>query len=82
MALYFLSYDLRKDKDYPRLTEELERFGAIKTLKSEWCFRHSDTSAAALRDHFKQYIDNDDGLMVAAVIDWAAYKLKDNPNKL
>ncbi len=76
MALYFLSYDLRKDKDYQVLFDELRRFGAIRILKSEWCFHQSNTSVIALRDHFKGFIDHDDGLSVAEVADWAAYKLE------
>lgn len=82
MALYFLSYDLRKDKDYRLLFEELRRFSAVRILKSEWCFDSNNTSAADLRDYFKRYVDNDDGLSVAKVTDWATYNVQGTPGDL
>lgn len=82
MTLYFLSYDLRKRKDYPLLFNELRRFGAIRILKSEWCLRSGNTSAADLRDHFKRFIDLDDGLSVTEVIDWATYNTEGIPAKI
>ena len=36
-ALYFLSYDLVKVKDYQKLYDELSRFGAKRVLESVWC---------------------------------------------
>lgn len=44
MATYFIGYDLRKDKDYKKLTTELERLGAKKVLLSDWYLERSSTN--------------------------------------
>lgn len=82
MALYYLSYDLRKNKDYQSLFEELKRFGAVRILKSEWCFHRIDTSVANLREHFRGFVDHDDGLSIAEVTYWATYNTEGSPNEL
>lgn len=82
MALYLLSYDLVKRRDYEKLWAELERFGALRVLESDWCLKHGDTSCEALRDHFRQFIDDDDRLFVSEVSDWASWKAINSPNKL
>lgn len=82
MALYFLDYDLRKQRNYQALYDELARFNAVRMLESSWCFNRVNTSAAGLRDHLKQFIDEDDGLVVAEVTDWATYKALKSPNVL
>lgn len=82
MALFFLEYDLRKQRNYDALYTELGEFGAIRILKSLWCFNRVGTSASGLRDHFKKLIDSDDGIMVSEVTDWAAYNVDGNPNQL
>ena len=82
MALYYLDYDLRKAKDYQKLYDELGKFGAVRILKSQWCFKRINTTAGGLRDHFKQFIDPDDGLSVAEVADWGTWNTEGNPNHL
>jgi len=82
MALYFLSYDLRKTKDYKTLSDEIVKFGAVKILESLWCFKRINTTAEKLRDHFSLFIDKDDGLVVAEVTDWATIRTLGNPNHL
>jgi hypothetical protein len=82
MALYFLSYDLRKSRDYQRLYNELERFNAVRILESQWCFKRINTSAAGLRDHFKGFIDSDDGLSVAEVNSWATHNTQGTPKDI
>ena len=82
MALFFLSYDLRKSRDYQKLYDELKRFDAVKILESQWCFNRFNTNAKGLRDHFKAFIDADDGLCVSEVSDWATYNTDGNPNQL
>lgn len=79
MALYFLSYDLRKARNYQPLYDELARFNATRVLESLWAFKRINTSCAALREHFKQFIDRDDGLVVTEVVDWATYKADNTP---
>ena len=82
MALYFLSYDLRKQRDYKKLYDELETFKAIRILESLWCFKRSNTTAGRIRDHFRSFIDGDDGLAVIESSDWATWNAQGNPNDL
>lgn len=82
MALYFLTYDLRKAKNYQRLYDKLEEFKSVRILESTWCFNRVNISSTGLRDYFKQFIDSDDGLIVSEVSDWASYKTNGTPNDL
>ena len=82
MALYFLEYDLRKHRDYKKLYDDLATFNAIRIMKSLWCFKRERTSAQDLRDHFSRFIDDDDGLIVAEVTEWASIATDSNPNEL
>lgn len=71
MDSYFVCYDLIKDKDYKKLTDELKSMGASPTLLSNWFLRLEDTSSSELRDHLKEYIDDDDRLLVVKARTWA-----------
>lgn len=82
MALYFLEYDLRKQRDYKTLYDELTRFNAVRILESLWCFNRINTNATGLRDYFRKLIDSDDGIMVSEVSDWACFKAKGMPSDL
>lgn len=82
MALYFLSYDLRKQKDYQTLLDELGKFNAVRILKSDWCFSREKTTTVELRDHFIKFIDKDDGLIVSQVNNWASFNTEKTPNDL
>jgi hypothetical protein len=82
MALYFLEYDLRKQRDYQKLYAELESFSAKRVLESLWCFNRFNTTTSGLRGHFKQFIDNDDGLIVIEASSWASCKTLATPNDL
>lgn len=76
MALYFLEYDLVKQKNYQPLYDELERIGAKKHLLSAWSFRGQNSGACvAWREHFRKFVDADDRVMVAEVTDWAGVNL-------
>jgi hypothetical protein len=79
MALYFITYDLRKKKDYQALYDEFERFNATRVLASTWCLRHSNTTAAQLRDHFGNFVDSDDGILVDESKSWATVKVEGTP---
>lgn len=79
MALYFLDYDLRKQRNYQPLYDELKKFEAIRILESSWSFNRVNTSCAGLRDYFRQFIDADDGLSVVEVTDWATFKTLGTP---
>lgn len=79
MALFFLEYDLRKQRNYQPLYDELARFNAVRMLESSWSFQRINTTATGLRDHFKQFIDADDGLIISEVTDWASYRVLKTP---
>ena len=82
MALYFLTYDLRKERDYKKLYEELENFNAVQVLESTWCFNRINTTAEGLRGYFKKYIDKDDGILVSESNSWASFNVNNTPNDL
>jgi len=79
MALFFLTYDLRANRNYQPLYDALKEFNAVRFLESSWCFNRVNIDAKGLRDHFNKYIDSDDGLMVSEVSDWAGYNLDGTP---
>lgn len=74
MALFFLDYDLRKQRNYQPLYDALKQLNAVRVLESTWCLKLVDVNASALRDHFRQYVDHDDGLCVTQVADWATWR--------
>lgn len=83
MALYALTYDVRaKNPDYKSLTAKLEEFHAVRVLQSTWCFNRHKTSASGLRNYFKQFVHEDDGLFVTEIADWATKKADGTPNDL
>jgi len=82
MALYFLEYDLRKQRDYKPLYDELARFKAVRILESLWCFNRFETNVTGLRDHFRRLIDSDDGIIVSEVSNWASYGAQGTPSDL
>ena len=82
MALFFLTYDLKRQQDYQNLYEELEKFKAVRILESTWCLERINTSSSALKDYFRKYIDSDDGLIVSAVAYWSAYNTDGTPQDL
>ena len=82
MALFFLSYDLRKARNYQTLYDELKRFEAVLVLESLWCFKRFNTNANGLTNHFRKFIDTDDGLIVIEASDWASVNTLGTPNDL
>lgn len=81
-TLYFLSYDLIKNKDYKTLYEELENYNSIRVLESVWCLKYAENSVENLYHHFKQFIDNDDKFLVIETKDACGTNLENNPNDL
>jgi len=82
MALYFMSCDLRKQQDYQPLYDELKKIQAVKIMESTYCFNMHNTSCAVLMDHFKEFIDYEDGVIVYAVANWTSRFMKKTPNDL
>ncbi|GFN25465.1 hypothetical protein ADE_11630 [Achromobacter denitrificans] len=79
MALYFLSYDLRKSRNYQPLYDALAKLGATRVLESLWAITHADTNCETVRNYFRQFIDADDGLIVTQAVDWATWNVDKNP---
>lgn len=82
MKLFVITYDLRNQKDYQKLYDELNRLKAKPILDSTWGIKLLDSNTATkVRDHFAKFIDSDDGIMVSEVCDWAARNIESDPNK-
>ena len=61
MPVFSITFDLIKRRDYRTLWVELERLKAQRLLLSHWgVHMATGTTANALRDHFRSYIDNGD----------------------
>lgn len=72
MALYFIDYDLKNERDYQKLYAALSSLGAKRFLKSSWYLSHIKTDCITIRDHLRNFIDKDDSLVVCLVNDWAS----------
>ncbi len=68
MALFAITYDLVKRKDYPKLWDELKRLGAHKALNSFYLVSLTNEDPQEVVNHLSQFIDNDDRLMVIRFI--------------
>lgn len=69
MAVFLVSYDLLKEKDghdYKALWAELEIFSGHRIQYSAWLIAANGTTSA-IRDHFTQFVDNNDLLWVNRV---------------
>ncbi|KUK77385.1 MAG: Putative SinR-like protein [candidate division WS6 bacterium 34_10] len=63
MACYIIDYDLRGDRDYKELYEEIKKYKRAHILESSWAIV-TDKSAKEIRDDLLKCIDEDDGLFV------------------
>jgi hypothetical protein len=63
MACFAVKYQLNEAKDYPPLWEEMTRLGGHKVLRSFY-FLDLNTTAEILRNHLKNFIDDDDAVVV------------------
>jgi len=77
MPLYVISYDLREQRDYDSLINQLDDWRCIRPLWSVW-LGSLKGPAAAIRDILRKHIDEDDGLMIVELkgdSDWASVRL-------
>ncbi len=76
MPIYAITYDLNKDKDYPKLWKELERLKGHKAAKSFYLLSLNDDSSQVILDHLKKFIDENDTMIVlkAKIADIKAYR--------
>ena len=82
MSLYFVTYELRKDRDYDEIIGELEKFNATRVLNSHWCLKKENTTAKELVNYFRKYIDSDDAIIVSKSMDWVSLRTKSTPNDI
>lgn len=64
MALYAISYQLNDEKDYQKLWDEFDRLDAHKVMKSFYFLDVSNDSTSEVRNHFLEFIDDDDTICV------------------
>ena len=79
MAVYSITYDLKKDKDYDRLERGVDQVSGsdwVKPTLSQYII-WSSYSAVEIRKALEHYIDNDDILLIVEIDtrNWAAQLL-------
>ena len=78
--LFLICYDLRFQRSYLPLWNELERLGASRAGLSDWWLEISGVTAEGLRNHLARFIDSDDRVLVVLVADWAGLRLEHAPS--
>ncbi|HEX7892866.1 MAG TPA: hypothetical protein VF447_01655 [Terriglobales bacterium] len=67
MALYLVSYDLKKpEQDYPQLVEYLNLIGAHRVLYAQWLVR-SGATRDAVYNGIRAHLESNDGLLVCLI---------------
>lgn len=66
MTPYLVTYDLKREKDYPTLWAELKRMGSHRTLLSVWLVA-SNFDADGLITHLSKFVDSDDKLWATEI---------------
>lgn len=75
MANFMIAYDLKKSgQNYTCITEKLKAMNALHSQGSVWLHK-ADTTCAAIRDHLKSCLDDNDELMVVQISTWASYQM-------
>ncbi len=77
MALYAISYDLQKIRDYHPIWTKLYSWNAKKLLESLWMVELNAT-AVEIKDALKSVVDSDDSIAVIelkANSDWACVRV-------
>lgn len=74
MALFSVTYDLMKNKNYDRLTGRLAELDTVKVQLSQWLLSANNT-AKEVKDHLTGYVDEDDKLMVIEFSKRPSYNL-------
>ena len=63
MAYFSITYQLNDQKNYPKLWDEFDKLGAVKVQNSQY-FLDINNTTVEIKNHFGQFIDDDDMLMV------------------
>lgn len=78
MALYLMSYDLRKVRNYAALHKQLNAWSAQRVLESVWLAQLTGP-AEKVHEILRTHIDGDDGLFVIELsshAEWATIRVK------
>lgn len=70
MSVYLVTYDLVRENsshDYGPLLARLRELGGVRTHLSEWLIELNGDTQQTVFDHFQEYIDGNDRLMVIEV---------------
>ena len=74
MAVYLVSYDLNRRKDYTRLITRIKQSKAYsQVLYSQWLVQ-SDQGSKQVRDDLVRYMDADDAVLVAEMSKTVAWR--------
>ena len=82
---YLVSFDLMTPgKNYENLTKALSDLGGKRVLYSQWILPRLNTTAAALRDHVRQFMDANDRVFVNTLdgTGWAGINLLVKPDSV
>lgn len=83
---YLVCYDLRNERDYQRLYDELRKLKARHIQESVWTISIMGDGYACkkLRDRLAKFIDEDDSLFVVSMNGlecWSGCNLLNSPHK-
>ncbi len=73
---FLLTYDLIKEKNYPRLIDELKRLEWQPELWSVWMLPRTKSEGLTvlkLLDHFRKFVDGDDEFIIIEIADIAPW---------
>lgn len=74
MKVYQINYDLRNERNYPKLISQIKAYGTYaKPLESCWVIA-TDQTSRQVRDNLASVMDADDGLLVTRLQGEAAWK--------
>jgi hypothetical protein len=65
MAKFAVSYQLNKQKNYPKLWQEMSRLGGHKAMDSFYLLDLTNETAQSVSDHLNNFVDSDDMIFVA-----------------
>jgi len=75
MASYIVSYDLRKQRNYQPLWDQLKAWGAVRLLESLWLLTRTENASTVLAA-LSSLVDEDDGLAVIELKTGLAWTVK------
>ena len=81
MSVYCISYDLIDKKDYKKLFEKIRSYEVYAHAQKSLWFIESSKGASDIRAELKEFMDEDDKLIVIKVtLPWASSNLSKEVN--